>query len=179
MSKAIHILPLWAFMANFGVNIYLTEQTLISKTFSAINFLLLDIQNCCYRCWKQHTPEYIEFPIWHTSGNAEVNGQWWVSQECYIYHFWAKQPVLWYSMGKSSEVSHCCESELNAFPTQMFKNSKSFVIFGSAIQSRCDKHLYLSADYQHVRGQQKSHRGTCASSFLWPSVGQNTCTEVP
>jgi len=46
-------------------------------------------------------------------------------------------------MGKSTEVSYSCESELNAFPIQMFKNAKSFVIFGSKIQPRCDKHLYL------------------------------------
>ena len=44
-------------------------------------------------------------------------------------------------MDKSTEVSHFCESELNSFPTQMFKNVKSFVIFASAIQPRCDKHI--------------------------------------
>jgi len=61
-------------------------------------------------------------------------------------------------MGKSTEVSHFCESELNAFPTQVFKNAKSFVIFGSAVQTICDTFIFVSADYRHVRGQKKSHR---------------------
>jgi hypothetical protein len=70
-------------------------------------------------------------------------------------------------MGKSTEVSHSCESELNAFPIQMFKNAKSFVIFGSKIQPRCDKHLYLcqliigtSAD------NRKSQRERCGLVFI-------------
>ena len=66
MSKGIHLPLLWNFLACSRMDFYIYEQTLdyviltlISKMSSAINFLLLDIQNCCYKCWKQHTPEYV------------------------------------------------------------------------------------------------------------------------
>ena len=44
---------------------------------------------------------------------------------------------------------------MNSFLTQTFKNAKSFVVFCSAIQPRCDKHLYL---YQLIIGTHAENR---------------------
>jgi len=55
----------------------------------------------------------------------------------------------------------------------MFKNAKSFVIFGSAIQPRCDKHLYLC---QLIIGTYAENRkvtdGQVQLLFSWPPLGR-------
>jgi len=105
-------------------------------------------------------------------GSYISHGLWWVSQECYVYHFWAEQPVLCDSVGTSTEVSHFTSANRTLFRHRSSVNTKSFALCGSAVQQSWQKRLYFwQVFFLQVRGRHKTSQRGFGASFLWPLMG--------